>query len=613
MLKNLLCLLLFFVGSLRANETEESGWKIGGKVHFEEQNSPGSIGTIEINRITREIVKEVFPVTADTCSPNAKALLKKEQGSFVIRHYEETSRPGIGEEMHATLLYTSKRAVDAHETLRDVYENLLHVDKTLPRNHPPTVEQIAQTYQKIISASLRFEISGVEFIVGKTWSVIVAKLLVHGRGEFVNKYGQPVSGNFLHMTLVTIDPSAAHETEKIEHVVSKLQETLSGKILRIGNRQGQADLEFGLHGSAQRVRPSDERQTTVKELMQRLKESGSDLKETSELHSLPVPTGPYQVAVASFDLFDESRTSLAYPNGRLVPIWVYFPVTKGPHESYPKQIEERILDGFHTLQSWKQLNVTVHSQRVQTPELMSKDFTWPVIIVNHGNSMHMGDLSFLVEELASHGYVVITIQHQLNTDAEPPKYLSKGFDNYALVIRNDLFVFDWLQKQNNDLFHNALDLKRVGLIGYSMGAHALMCLAQQAYYSYKNGFLLPYEEKKGIKECIVTLDSERIPFPHHCCCPLFMLIGGDREAGDQQSGEIQDMTRFHHRFCYYKGASHASFTDMAYLNVEGSKTPIWFHGTTEERMLFFKKVREDTLSFLNETIKENRDTACGSK
>jgi dienelactone hydrolase len=347
-----------------------------------------------------------------------------------------------------------------------------------------------------------------------------------------------------------------------------------------------------------------ERQISASEVMQKIRKGDQTAKARAELLSLPIPTGRYQVGVAAFDLVDESRKSLESPGGRLVPIWVYFPMQEGVHGSYPKPLEKRLLDGFLSIPVWEQLNVQVHSKLVKTVEGLDKESVYPIIIFNHGNSMHMGDFGFLVEDLASHGYVVITIQHQLASDVEPPRYSKTGFDNYALVIRNDLFVFEWLQDHNKDIFHNSLDLKRTGLIGYSMGAHSLKCLAQHAFYSYKNGHLLPHRDKEGVRECIVTLDSQRIPFPHQDCCPLFMLIGGDREQGDLQRGETADMARFHHRFCYYKGASHASFTDDAYLNLHHPADPdqIWFHGTTEERMLFFKKVRADVLSFLNETL-----------
>jgi len=234
--------------------SNESQWKIGGKIHFEEQGSPRCIGTVEVNEITREEIKQIFPVAEDSCAHNAKPLLKKDNERFVIRHSEERSRPGIGEEMHATLLYTSRR-FNEHETLQDIYENLVQVDETLPHTEPPTVEQVANAYQKILSPDLTFDISKVEFIQGQTAGVIVAKLMLQGKDEIVNKYGKPVSGKFLHMTLVNVDSSAAPESEKITFLVKNLNKRLSGKRLAIGHKDGKADLEFGLSGSAQRVRP----------------------------------------------------------------------------------------------------------------------------------------------------------------------------------------------------------------------------------------------------------------------------------------------------------------------------------------------------------------------
>jgi len=89
-------------------ENFSNDWNIGGKIHFEEQSSVDYIGTIEINELTRKALKKIFDVHADSCAHNAKALLKKENNQIILTHREERSKPGIGEEIHATLLYTSK-------------------------------------------------------------------------------------------------------------------------------------------------------------------------------------------------------------------------------------------------------------------------------------------------------------------------------------------------------------------------------------------------------------------------------------------------------------------------------------------------------------------------
>ena len=82
-------------------------WKIGGKIHFDEGSSSDYIGTIAINKLTRKIIRQFFDIHVDSCANNAKALLKKENSQIILTHREERSKPGVGEELHATLLYTN--------------------------------------------------------------------------------------------------------------------------------------------------------------------------------------------------------------------------------------------------------------------------------------------------------------------------------------------------------------------------------------------------------------------------------------------------------------------------------------------------------------------------
>jgi len=253
-IRNILLVLSVFSVTDCFGESEGS-WKIGGKIHFEEQSGFDYIGTVAINGVTREVVKEFFDIISDSCADNAKVLIKRENGHFVIRHYEEKSKPGIGEEMHATLLYTSKRTEDGHETLKDICNNLGQVDKTISCEKAPPLEQVSTIYQKIIKPQWRFEISDVVFWASPISNVIVVKLLFNGRDEIVNKEGNPVTGGALHMTLLNIDSLVASETGKINRIISKLKEKLSGKMLKVGDRNGQADLEFGISGSTNRLRP----------------------------------------------------------------------------------------------------------------------------------------------------------------------------------------------------------------------------------------------------------------------------------------------------------------------------------------------------------------------
>ena len=236
-------------------EKPSANWKIGGKIQFEEEGDVDYIGTTEINKLTRETITKLFDVKVDSCAHNAKALLKKENGLIILTHREERSIPGIGEEMHATLLYTSKRVENGHETLHDIYNNLRQVDGSLPQDQTPTLEQVANAYQKIIKPEWKFQISDIQLVSNDAGIFIFAKLEFNNQDEIQNYHGNPISGNFLHMTLAMIDPSMTEEIEKIQVVVSILKDTLPGKTIKIGNKNGYADLEFGISGSSVRLRP----------------------------------------------------------------------------------------------------------------------------------------------------------------------------------------------------------------------------------------------------------------------------------------------------------------------------------------------------------------------
>jgi hypothetical protein len=241
--------------------SEKYAWKIGGKIHFEEKDGINYLGLITLNRKTIDALSLVFQVDKENvrCANNAKVLFEKESnGKFAIRHYEEKRNPGVGEEMHATLLYTTKRIQNGHETLKDIYKNLQEVDASLPHNHAPTVEQIAKTYQMIISPDLEFSISDIVFIRGGGGNVIIAKLT---RDEIVNEKGHSVSGGFLHISLANIHPSVllnSEDEEKVTQAVLMLNEILSGKRVKIACKNGQVDLEFGISGSSleNRIRPT---------------------------------------------------------------------------------------------------------------------------------------------------------------------------------------------------------------------------------------------------------------------------------------------------------------------------------------------------------------------
>ena len=160
MKKSILFLSFILFMSLSTEEAsaaakEDTSWRIGGKIHFEEKSGSGYIGLEEIGGITQTILRETLGIKG-SCPLNAKILLKRERGVAEITYYEEKNRPGVGEEMHATLLYTQPRGFNDSETLKQVCPVLFDQCKI-----PPTMEEVARAYNSIIRPDSKFQISEI--------------------------------------------------------------------------------------------------------------------------------------------------------------------------------------------------------------------------------------------------------------------------------------------------------------------------------------------------------------------------------------------------------------------------------------------------------------------
>jgi hypothetical protein len=231
---------------------QDKGWKIGAKIHFEEESGRDYIGLKEINALTKDALKSILHITKESGDNNAKILLKRENGDIQIDHYAEKSRPNVGEEMHATLLYTSPRGFHSSETLEQVCNVLFKNCET-----PKDVESVSAKYNAIIKPSWRFKIS--EIVVtknDKSPSFIMAKLVFNNH-ENIYLGDKPISAG-LHMTLVNCEDSSILEDPiVVDKLTKKLSELLKGKFIKIAAKNGVADLEFGMSGQPWRIRAGE--------------------------------------------------------------------------------------------------------------------------------------------------------------------------------------------------------------------------------------------------------------------------------------------------------------------------------------------------------------------
>src|SRR5467141_1367149 len=120
----------------------------------------------------------------------------------------------------------------------------------------------------------------------------------------------------------------------------------------------------------------------------------------------------------------------------------------------------------------------------------------PVAILNHGNTVKFTEYSFLATAFAARGYMAVSIQHDLATDA--PLVTKAGelyvgrLPVYQRGIANIRFAVDEMKK-----IEPSADYDRLTMVGHSNGGDISMYFAK----------MYPDQIKK-----IVTLDNLRVPF-----------------------------------------------------------------------------------------------------
>ena len=144
----------------------------------------------------------------------------------------------------------------------------------------------------------------------------------------------------------------------------------------------------------------------------------------------------------------------------------------------------------------RQIEVDVAVRRDKEMQANAGMLTLPVAILNHGNTVKFTEYSFLANVFAARGYMAVSIQHDLDTDA--PLVTNKGelyvgrLPVYQRGVENILFAVNELKKvqPNSDYDH-------LTMVGHSNGGDISMYFAK----------MHPEEVKK-----VVTLDNLRVPF-----------------------------------------------------------------------------------------------------
>src|SRR3954469_50637 len=144
----------------------------------------------------------------------------------------------------------------------------------------------------------------------------------------------------------------------------------------------------------------------------------------------------------------------------------------------------------------REVQVDIAVRRDREMQANAGMITLPVAILNHGNTVKFTEYSFLANVFAARGYMAVSIQHDLPTDAPMVTKVGELYvgrqPQYLRGIANIKFAVEQMQKVQPNA-----DYDRLTLVGHSNGGDISMYFAK----------LYPDQIRK-----VVTLDNLRVPF-----------------------------------------------------------------------------------------------------
>ncbi|MBX7547768.1 acetylhydrolase [Streptomyces sp. tea 10] len=287
---------------------------------------------------------------------------------------------------------------------------------------------------------------------------------------------------------------------------------------------------------------------------------------------LPVPTGPYPVGTVSLHLVDPTRPDPAAGPARhrelMASVW--YPardVRRYPRAPWmaAEPLRELLTSAGFAADAVSAPFTAGH----EGAPVRRTGGRLPVVVFSHGAHDHRSDATVVVQELASHGYVVVTVDHTGDAFSEFPDgrvvvplrdpQHALGPGDFARDIR---FVLDCVEDLDAGRSPDAeqrplpaglcgaLDLHRIGMFGWSKGgtATALVMIEDRRVRAG-----LSFD---GPMEPTVTTDLDR---------PFMMMTAVSTRAEDPSAAEFWSHLRGWRLNVQADGAVHSSYCDNQVL------------------------------------------------
>ncbi len=288
--------------------------------------------------------------------------------------------------------------------------------------------------------------------------------------------------------------------------------------------------------------------------------------------TLPVPTGPYPVGTVQLHLVDDSRPDPTAGPGshRELMASVWYPARSVGRYPRARYMPAGALRAYLASAGFDpDAAVAPLTAGHEGAPVRRTGGRLPVVVFSHGAHDHRADNTVVVQELASHGYVVVTVDHTGDAFSEFPdgRVVVPLWGSDSMLVPADFardirFLLDRIEDldagRNPDVGRRvlpaglcgALDLHRIGMFGWSKGGTAT------ARVMYDDQRVRAGLSLDGPMQPVVAADLDR---------PFMDMTAVFTRAGERSVAEFWSHLRGWRLNVQADGAVHSSYGDSQVL------------------------------------------------
>ncbi len=329
---------------------------------------------------------------------------------------------------------------------------------------------------------------------------------------------------------------------------------------------------------------------------------------------LPEPTGHYSVGRTVFRWVDASRPEVMTENPgdlREVMAMVWYPaetntgLKTGYFPGLPALSDALVQSGEVAWWEVTGLRFVRSDSRLDARSLMDGD-PFPVVLLLPGNATNIEFYSVLAGEIASHGYIVVGLNHPYNVPAvelsdgriapydkeqwslDPAAHQAYTRERHPVKTADVLFALDQLQFLSSNMdspFAGLLDLESIAVAGHSLGG-LVASEACKADPRFKACINFDGLQQGGP----FSMDESAIPPSQP-----FLFLTKESQLHPNLFEKFESTAESY--WVVIHGAMHDSFTDGPLL-----RSLLWPGSSQADSQMTL--VQEYTLAFLDQTLKD---------